>query len=308
MIDALVLAGNSFVGQYLCDCLEDRNVSFVATSRALLPNFVPCDLTDETSIRALLARYSPKWIFQCAGVSQGDRSAMDRVHVQGAGNLLAAVNDITPETGILFLGSAAEYGMVASENLPIREECPEQPQSPYGQSKLAQTRLVRTYTVEHNLKTVVMRPFNLIGPGLPNRFLATALIQRLHAAIRGDGPQCLALLNGRATRDFVDVRDAVSAMVELTSASCVQKGTCALFNLASGVEISVLQVAKELAKLAGGIPIRDEGEQATPGHIWRSCGSPDRLISAIGRYLQTDWRHSLADMWQAKTTGWRRSA
>ena len=141
---ALVFAGNSFVGRHLCRWLREAGWEHQATSREGSRSLLPCDLTDTARLESILEESKPEWIFQCAGATAGgDRAAMDRLHVEATVRLLDAVARIVPAAKVVLFGSAAEYGRVEAESLPVKEDYPCRPLSAFGQSKLAQLEVAR---------------------------------------------------------------------------------------------------------------------------------------------------------------------
>jgi GDP-4-dehydro-6-deoxy-D-mannose reductase len=309
MPNALVLAGNSFVGRYLCHALREAGIAVRATARAPQPGFLPCDLTDHPQVQTLIAHHRPDWIFQCAGASAGQgRPEMDRLHLGATRNLLQAVKQFVPESPVLLFGSAAEYGAVDDKDLPVAEDYPGRPQSDYGKSKLAQLETARELAERDQLRVVVVRPFNLLGPGLPGQYLASALIQKLLALPKDHTHPILTVANSEATRDFVDVRDAVTAVMGIMRDALPRPGELDLYNIASGIEVPVLAVARTLAQLAGPFQVVDEGQQASRSRIMRSCGDASRLRRTLGWQPSISWRQSLQDMWLAAQRTLSRSA
>ncbi|HZY58177.1 MAG TPA: NAD-dependent epimerase/dehydratase family protein, partial [Candidatus Binataceae bacterium] len=100
-----------------------------------------CDLTALDQAERLIARLQPQWIFQCAGATRArDPHELYRLHVEGTLRLLGAVHRHVPGAPVVLIGSAAEYGPVPPEALPVREDYPAMPPSFFGASKLAQTQ------------------------------------------------------------------------------------------------------------------------------------------------------------------------
>jgi GDP-4-dehydro-6-deoxy-D-mannose reductase len=203
---------------------------------------------------------------------------MHCLHVDATRGLLDAVRRHVPDAVVVLFGSAAEYGPVPPEWLPIREDAPPRPTSPYGQSKLAQTRLAESYAAEHGLRVLVVRPFNLLGPGLGSHYFAAALIER----IRQWKPGPVPIANSQATRDWVDVRDAVDAVKRLAFDAPPEPGRMGLFNIATGQETAVRELADYLCRLAGDFHATDAGRADGHSAIDRSCGDATRLRVVAG--------------------------
>lgn len=306
MADALVLSGESFVGRHLCRALRDAGAHVTATTNvpAVAPEMEPYDLLQRESVEQIVAAARPRAIFQCAGATQTtDPRLMYRLHVEGTLNMLSAVARHAPEAVVLLIGSAAEYGTVPAEALPVGEDYPAVPSSFFGASKLAQTHAARAAAEEWGLRVLVVRPFNLIGPGLPAQYFAASLAGRiLRAKAAGEGGD-LEVVNAQATRDFVDVRDAAEAMVGLTARAVPPARSIGLYNIATGQETPLLAVAEKLCELAGGFRTVDAGAGRSRSGINRSCGDATRLRQATGWAPRRTWERSIEEMWQAAAVG-----
>jgi GDP-4-dehydro-6-deoxy-D-mannose reductase len=260
---------------------------------------VPCDLLDAARVAEVVRQQRPNWIFQCGGATRGEdfRKAFD-LHVGGTLNVLEAVRCHAPEAGVVLLGSAAEYGPAGPADLPLREDHPAVPRSYFGASKAAQTQVARAAAAEWGLRILIARPFNVIGPGLPEHYFAAALAARLRR-LAGEGSPCeFPVLNAHATRDLIDVRDVAEALVDLVGRAAPAPGGCAIYNISNGIETALLEMAAELGRLAGGFVPVPGGVGASRGGAVRSCGDASRLLQAIGWRPRYSWRESLAEMWR----------
>ncbi len=298
---ALVLAGGSFVGRHLCRRLRDGGVTVVSTGRGNDVGY--CDIGDKQNVQKVFRSVAADYLFQCAAATSPTATAeeLERVHVTGTRNVLRAAAEYLPDAVLVFLGSAAEYGAVADESLPIREEQRNNPASHFGASKAAQTQLALTAAVDWNLRVLVARPFNLLGPGLPEHYLAAALAKRLLR--EGKTEQPLPVANADATRDFVDVSDAVEALVVMAEKAAPVKGKPGVFNIASQRETAVLDVARALCELHGGRSAVPVGTATSRSGIGRSCGDATRLRRATGWRPRIHWRQSLREMWEQLCAG-----
>jgi GDP-4-dehydro-6-deoxy-D-mannose reductase len=302
MTTALVLAANSFVGQYLCRALQRTGKRVVATARRPDNKVATerCDLADRSGLKELLAAVRPEWLFQCAGATAtADPQEMYRVHIQGTLNVLGAVAEVCPESTVVLLGSAAEYGVVAPAALPLREDCAPGRLSLFGASKLAQTHLADAAATDWNLRVLVGRPFNVIGPGLPRHYFAGTLAERLLQGKAAGTPGELPVANAHVTRDFLDVRDVAEALVGLVTRATPRAGEMVLYNIASGRETTLLAVAERLCALAGGFRAVDTGPGPSRSRIARSCGDASKLHRAVGWSPRISWEQSIADCWQS---------
>ncbi len=323
MPKALVIAGSSFIGRHVCDHLRASGCEVVSTTRrkelASQGETVFCDLADASSVEVAIRESSPDWIVQCGGAtSSRDPRELYRTHVDGTLNVLDAARELVPEAAICVFGSAAEYGPVAEDKLPVTEFTPCAPPTFFGASKLAQTHLAQAASGSGGQKIVIVRPFNVIGPGLPEFYFATSLARRL-LKLRAEGVPggtTFDVFNAGSTRDFIDVRDVAGAVpVLLCGLECEEVDDSrvvsgSVFNLATGIETSLLDVATLLGELAGGYVPSPAGQVESRGGIVRSVGDASKLrqlcISVAGESSlsfdeawtpQVSWQTSIRDMW-----------
>ena len=304
MAKALVLAGRSFIGRHLRHELARAGHDVVATARGPwdLANSRVCDLTHAAEVAEVVAETKPDWIVQCAGATRSpDPAELYRLHVLGALHLLTAIKTSVPNAIAVFFGSAAEYGAAPAEALPLPETYRGEPADFFGASKLAQTQAVRAASGDWQLRTLIVRPSNVVGPGLPAHYLASALVDRLqHLLADSTADAELAVENGDATRDFIDVRDVARGIRMLLESAPPRRGACDVFNLATGHETSVLELARQLVELAeGSIEAVDAGSRPSRTAIRRSACSPEQAMQAIGWHPTVTLSKSLSDLWQA---------
>lgn len=145
---------------------------------------------------------------------------------------------------VLFPSSAAVYG--DPPRLPVDEDTPTRPISPYGFHKAACELLAREYAQCFDLRVVVCRLFSLFGPA--QRRL---LVWELYRQFAGAGETVWLEGTGAETRDYLHVEDASAALLRL--AEGLERGTvgpqAAVVNVASGAETSVLELAEGIREL-----------------------------------------------------------
>jgi UDP-glucose 4-epimerase len=158
----------------------------------------------------------------------------------------------------VFSSSAGIFGEL--KTLPIREDHPAEPGSPYGVSKLAAEKHCLAYTTLYGIECVCLRYFNVYGPnqrydayGNVIPIFVHAVMERRPIVIFGDGEQ---------TRDFVNVRDVVEANYRAATA----RGVTGAFNIASGRRISINRLAALVCQ-AGGVEPNVEHAAPRPGDV-----------------------------------------
>lgn len=312
MADILIIAASSFIGRHICTTAAANGHRVTGTSREPKESsgHVRCDLTSAENVAEVINQVQPHWIIQCgAATASRDARELYNTHIFGTLNVLTAVAKHTPNARVLLMGSAAEYGAAPLEWLPLTEDRPARPGSFFGSSKLAQTELAQAAAQELKLRLVSVRPFNVIGPGLPDIYFATSLAQRLMKQ-RDQGATAGAkfeVTNATATRDFVDARDVAAACLSLLARPDDQWpiGTCDVFNICTGQETTLLEVATVLGNAAGGLKPAAGGVHNSRGGISRSAGSADKLTATTGWKPVISWQQSLQDLWSGLTAASR---
>jgi nucleoside-diphosphate-sugar epimerase len=165
--------------------------------------------------------------------------------VDGTLNVLLAAREANVER-LVFASSAAVYG--DSECLPLREDTPTRALSPYAASKVAGESYVQSFNAAYALPTTILRYFNVYGPQQDPTSPYSGVITKFVTALKhGEPPTIFG--DGRQTRDFVYVGDVVRANL-LACATPEAVGKTA--NIASGQQMSILELSQVLNALAGG--------------------------------------------------------
>lgn len=297
MPGALLIGANSFLGRATLSLLNERGIPVVGTAHHAGGDLIACDLLDAATVDEIVGGVAPEIIINCAGATQSDDPGLlVDVHVRGTLNLLTAARRAAPAGVVLLVGSAAEYGRVPAESLPISEEFLPSPVSIFGASKLAQTNLALAAAAAWDLRVTTLRPFNLLGPGLPMHYFAGAFARRLVEARELGASGDVPVPNAHATRDFVDVRDAAASILAAAKHPPAP-GRGIVYNVATGTETSILAVAERLCLSAGGFRAIPDGPHASRSSIDRSSGDAGRLSADTGWKPRIDWKTSVDDLW-----------
>jgi UDP-glucose 4-epimerase len=165
----------------------------------------------------------------------------NEVNVGGTVSVMEAMRDAGVKR-VVFVSSGAVYGEQAAQ--PLREDMPPDPLSPYAVSKLAAEYYVRTIGGLWGIETVCLRVFNAYGPGQQLPASHAPVIPRfLRNALSGES--LVAFGDGKQTRDYVYVDDAVNALTAAATAENVDRET---INVGSGHETSVSQLVEVVAR------------------------------------------------------------
>lgn len=124
-------------------------------------------------------------------------------------NVLEAAARVARQAAVLVIGSSEEYGHVTPADLPLREDAPLRPTSPYAVSKIAQDYLGLQYHLSHGVRAIRMRPFNHIGPRQRRGFVAPDFASQVAEIEAGLRPPVMLVGQLDVARDFSDVRDIV---------------------------------------------------------------------------------------------------
>jgi GDP-4-dehydro-6-deoxy-D-mannose reductase len=274
---AVVTGASGFVGRELVRHLRESGDEVIELDRAS-----GGDVTDPDAMRQAMAGARPEAVYHLAAVSHVPESWSAPLHVfqvnaEGALNVLRACT----EAGVgrvLVVGSAEEYGTVRDEDLPLAEDAPLRPISPYGVSKVAAGYLALQAHLADGLGVVRTRSFSHTGPSQTDRFVIPALARRIAQAER-DGRKEVPVGNLEPVRDFTDVADVVRAYRLL-----IERGEPGeVYNVCSGVGRSVAEVAEQLLRLARHpIELVPDPQLLRPVEVPRLVGANHRLRKATG--------------------------
>lgn len=245
----LITGGSGFTGRHMVNhllSLKRDDLDLYALYNTTLPSptrgciYIQGDLSNQDNVQELISSISPDAIIHLAGVNAGTLQNLLTINVIGTENLLDAVLQERPNCRILVIGSSAEYGYAGSD--PISEDSQLSPVSGYGISKVAADLLAQSYALKHNLCVAIARPFNLVGPGQPASFVCGRIVEQaieLEAGLR----EAMDLGNIYSSRDFIDVRDVVTAYWQIFSHDHFERDFCGkAINVGSGSATSIKEV------------------------------------------------------------------
>jgi len=174
------------------------------------------DLKDIVSLRKSLAEIKPDRIFHLAAqsfVPFSWKCPVETFAINAIGqiNLFEAILSLGLSPKIQVAGSSEEYGLVNSDEVPMREENPLRPLSPYAVSKVAQDFLAWQYFKSYGLRTVRTRGFNHTGPRRGEVFICSNFAKQIAEIEKKKREPVIFVGNLEAKRDFTDVRDTVRA-------------------------------------------------------------------------------------------------
>jgi nucleoside-diphosphate-sugar epimerase len=249
MHDVLITGASGFSAAALAERLQSEgNFRLIALSRSPPKNpspysrIIQADLQDVARTHEILTATKPSWIFHLAGKLNGTTSELFQSNLQNTIHLIEAVDACANDARVLLIGSAAEYGNLVDEK-PVSETHPCDPQTDYGISKFAMTKVALTKRAWPHLN--VARVFNLIGPGIPSSLLLGAVIERARDAL-ASGKDVISVGDVSAERDFIDVRDAAEAYLTIMKSFETRQ----IFNVCSGNPTKIQDLVEAALKHA----------------------------------------------------------
>ena len=313
---ALVTGLNGFAGSHLADfLLAQGNIQIFGGVFGNCDNiihldkrvtFIEGDLRDLDFARALLAQAQPERIYHLAGqafapVSWRDPWGTIEVNLRAEVNVLHAAAQAKSTARILVIGSFDEYGRVDTRHLPVTEDTPMHPDSPYAVSKIAQDFLGLQYFQSHHLHVVRVRPSNHIGPRQSEQFVTSNFAKQIAEVESGVREPVLYVGNLDAQRDFTDVREMARAYY-----LALEHGVPGeVYNIGSGRAVSIKQVL-DLMLEQSRVAIRVEQD---PTRL-RPSDTPIMYVDSTKFRAQTGWEprvlleqslRDILDYWRAKT-------
>lgn len=290
----LITGVAGFVGSRLARHLLDQGDRVSGTYLEVKPevadvDLYEVDLRDRDAMKRVVRTANPDAVVNLAGLSHiGDSWEWKRipnyfwVNVVGTENVVAAAGD----RQVVIVSSADVYGAVPRREQPLREDRPLAPQTPYGITKAAAERLAGN--------AVIVRSFNLIGPGQAPNFALSQWARGLKKIQRSKAP---VLKVGKLStyRDFLHVDDGAAAYRILAEKG--KPGT--VYNLASGKAVKMRDALKRLMKIAGvQADVKEDVFPSRPHDIPYLCGDATRL-RALGWEPRRTLDDALRDLWES---------
>jgi len=292
----LITGLTGFVGSHLADYLVSRgDVEVYGTYRwrSRMDNvdhlrgrlqLVECDLREATWVRRVMAAVRPDRIFHLAAQSYvptswrvpGETLA---TNIECELNLFEAIRELDLRARIQIAGSSEKYGHVLPDEIPIREENPLRPLSPYAVSKVAQDVLAYQYWMSYRLHVVRTRGFNHTGPRRGDVFATSNFARQIAEIEKGVNEPVVWVGNLDALRDFTDVRDMVRAY--WLALEHGEPGE--VYNICSGRGYTIRSVLETLLELAHvKIEIREDSARLRPSDVNVLIGDCSRLRRITG--------------------------
>ncbi|MGD8718851.1 MAG: GDP-mannose 4,6-dehydratase [Candidatus Zixiibacteriota bacterium] len=305
----LITGITGFAGSHLADyALALGDVEVYGTARWRSPSqniehisdritVIDADLRDASSVESLVADIKPDKIFHLAAQSYVVSSwklpsETLTTNIVGTVNIFEAVRRAKYEPRILVACSSEEYGFVAPEEVPITEDNPLRPLSPYGVSKVGQDMLSYQYFKSYGTDVVRTRAFNHTGPRRGRVFVCSNFAIQIIEARKGLRPH-VSVGNLDAVRDFTDVRDTVRAYWRALEAA--EGGE--VYNICSGKGYSIREVVEKLVELSGAdVKVEVDPERLRPSDVPLLIGDNTKITKQTGWRPEIPFDQTLSDI------------
>jgi GDP-4-dehydro-6-deoxy-D-mannose reductase len=300
---ALITGANGFVGKHLTELLIGKGYEVWGSTRGnysktynddnKFVTTVSLDLAEEREILNLINLIKPDHIYHLAGKSNvkdswDNKLTTFEVNVNFTINLLEAVRKsaVANQVRVLTIGSSEEYGRVAEADMPIKENTPLNPISPYGISKVTVSMLAKHYYEACGMQVIHARPFNHIGPGQSLGFVTSDFAKQIVDIEKGLIKPVIRVGNLESERDFTDVRDIVKAYELLASLGDIGE----IYNVCSGMPTRIKEILNKYINLSSckTIEVKEDPNRMRPSDLPLYIGNPTEIRK------KTDWINAIS--------------
>ena len=302
----LVTGAEGFVGGRLVPRLVAQGATVIAchapgtvagngdaTGARAPVEYIALDIRDRAAVEGIFRNAAPDTVVHLAGLSDVADSWRQiddyyRVNVEGTEHVARAAHALSDTCRLVVASSAEVYGAVPEAELPVRETRGLEPGSPYALTKAAVERLCLP------LGAMVVRSFNLIGPGQGANFALPSFATQLAAIEAGREEPVLHVGNLTPRRDFVHVDDGADAYALL-----VERGEPGgVYNVARGEATELEEALRQLIRISGlEVEIRQDPDRMRPADVPVMCGDASRL-RALGWLPKRSFDQALEAIWE----------
>ena len=248
---------------------------------------IPLDLSDPENLRGVVELARPDTIFHLAAQAFvpdaiADPLAAFDVNARGTALFIDAIRSVRArgeiDPRIVIVSSADVYGDRPAQDYPLRETHEPRPANPYAASKVAAEAIALAFHRAYGLDVVVTRAFNHVGPGQSDRFVVASFAMQL-ARIAHGAEAVIRVGNLTAKRDFLDVRDVVSAYLAVADRAPAGE----IYNVGSGRPIAIREMLRLLIEAAHlPVEVREDPERFRPVDVPVAYGDMTKIREATG--------------------------
>lgn len=306
---ALITGITGFVGSHLAELLLNEGYEVYGTTRPRSKTenidsiirrlkLYDADLLDSHSLYTILTEIKPDYIFHLAAQSFVQSSWASpantiEINVVGSVHLFEAIRRAGIEPVIQIAGSSEEYGLVYPDEVPVKEENPLRPLSPYAVSKVAMDYLGYQYYQSYKMKIVRTRAFNHTGPRRGEVFAESNFAKQIALIEKGKQEPVIFVGNLEAERDYTDVRDTIRAY--LLSVQKCDYGD--VYNIATGKAVKikkVLEILLSMSKIK--VEIKEDKSRLRPSDVPILIGDATKFRKATGWKPEIPFEKTMEDL------------
>lgn len=314
LITGIAGSGGSYLAEYICKNHSHVKIHGLAYSRStrknlegILNKVIPheADLMDFGSVFSVLEEVRPDVIFHLAAFANV-RASFDTPNsflsnnILGTSNLFEAVRLARLDPIIQLCSTSEVYGQVEPNDVPIKEDAPMKPASPYAVSKATQDLLGWTYFISYKIKIIRTRMFTYLNPRRTDLFASS--FARQVAWIEQGLQKELTHGNLDSVRTVIDMRDAMRAYW-LTILHC-RPGEA--YNIGGTTSMKVGNFLERLIALSKtSIPTRCDPALLRPADVTLQIPCVDKFASETGwkpEYSFDDSLTHLLEFWREKAS------
>ncbi len=307
---ALITGITGFAGSHLAEYLLEHQsqVEVFGTYRWRSPldniegildrvELVETDLRDAASVRTTLDKVRPEVIFHLAAQSFVPTSWLGPVETMSTNvnsqiYIFEALRELELDAAVQIACSSEEYGLVLPDEVPITEDNPLRPLSPYAVSKVAQDMLGYQYHRSYGTRAFRTRGFNHTGPRRGDVFVTSNFAKQIAEIEAGKREPVIRVGNLDSVRDFTDVRDMVRGYWLATQKA--EPGE--VYNLCSGKGITIRELLDRLLDLSeADVKVEVDPERLRPSDVEVLLGDYSKFHKATGWEPEIPFSKTLAD-------------
>lgn len=290
----IVTGGQGFLGSHLVKALLERQaqvyvLDMAAVSNLSTVNYYQINLLDYTALRDCVANIQPDFVYHLAASLNRTRDfaeahALLNTNLNGTVNLLNALCGV-PYQKLIYVSTSEVYG---GNNItaPFKEDSNFIPASPYALSKYCAEVAIQTFSEIYIKNYTILRLFNFFGPGLPNHFFISQLIEKLKMNADFD------MTKGEQKRDFLYIKDVISALL-LAQSSKANQG---VFNVCSGQGACIKDIALELKSVLNSASHINFGAlNYRNNEVWNMIGNHSKIKETLGWQPKYNFAQGLKD-------------
>ncbi len=306
---ALITGITGFAGSHLAELLLKNDIAVYGTARPRsktdnIDDFKDkilledADILDSHSLYSIMVKIKPDYVFHLAAQSfvqssWGSPANTMEINIVGSVHLFESIRRAEIDPVIQIACSSEEYGLVYENEVPVKEENPLRPQSPYAVSKVAMDYLGYQYNQSYGMKIIRTRGFNHTGPRRGEVFVTSNFARQIAEIEKGKRKPVIEVGNLDAKRDWTDVRDMVRGYL-----LSVEKGEPGeVYNICSG---EAWKISKMLDLLLNEskvkVEIKQVPERMRPSDVPILLGDYSKFNKQTGWKPEIPFEQTLKDL------------